>query len=292
MIDPQRPRLSVVRQCTLLHLNRSGVYYQAVPENEKNLMLMRLIDAQFLETPYYGSRQMTWHLRRLGHEVGRKRVRRLMAIMGLRGIYQKPRTTVPHPEHRKYPYLLRDLVIDRPDQVWCSDITYIPMKRGFLYLVAIMDWFTRKVLSWRVSNTMDVEFCIEALQDALMRYGTPDIFNTDQGSQFRTPRFTGILEDRQIRISMDGRGRWLDNVFIERLWRSLKYECVYLHAFETGSELRAGLGRWIAHYNERRPHTALAGRTPDEAYHNVPTPSGPGLTPDQMANSNAVRRAA
>ncbi|GBQ49656.1 transposase [Komagataeibacter europaeus LMG 18890] len=166
------------------------------------------------------------------------------------------------------------------------------MKRGFLYLVAIMDWFTRKVLSWRLSNTMDAEFCIEALQDALMRYGAPDIFNTDQGSQFTTPRFSGILEERQIRISMDGRGRWLDNVFIERLWRSLKYECVYLYAFETGSELRAGLGRWIALYNERRPHTALAGRTPDEAYHNVPTPSGPGLTPDQMANSNAVRRAA
>ena len=188
MIDPQRPRLSVVRQCTLLHLNRSGVYYQAVPENEKNLMLMRLIDAQFLETPYYGSRQMTWHLRRLGHEVGRKRVRRLMAIMGLRAIYQKPRTTVPHPEHRKYPYLLRDLVINRPDQVWCSDITYIPMKRGFLYLVAIMDWFTRKVLSWRLSNTMDVEFCIEALQDALMRYGAPDIFNTDSQKMVASSR--------------------------------------------------------------------------------------------------------
>ncbi|WP_408874045.1 IS3 family transposase [Gluconobacter roseus] len=292
MIDPKRACLPIIRQCTLLQLNRSGVYYRPVPQSEANLELMRLIDAQFLETPYYGSRQMTWHLRRQGHEVGRKRVRRIMAIMGLRAIYQKPRTTVPHPEHRKYPYLLRDLVINRPDQVWCSDITYIPMKRGFLYLVAIMDWFTRKVLSWRLSNTMDVEFCIEALQDALMRYGAPDIFNTDQGSQFTTPRFSGILEERQIRISMDGRGRWLDNVFIERLWRSLKYECVYLYAFETGSELRAGLGRWIAHYNERRPHTALAGRTPDEAYHNVPTPSGPGLTPDQMANSNAVRRAA
>lgn len=232
MIDPKRARLPIIRQCTLLQLNRSGVYYRPVPQNEANLALMRLIDAQFLETPYYGSRQMTWHLRRLGHEVGRKRVRRLMAIMGLRAIYQKPRTSMPHPEHRKYPYLLRDLVIDRPNQVWCSDITYIPMKRGFLYLVAIMDWFTRKVLSWRLSNTMDAEFCIEALRDALMRYGTPEIFNTDQGSQFTTPRFTGLLEERQIRISMDGRGRWLDNVFIERLWRSLKYECVYLHAFE------------------------------------------------------------
>jgi putative transposase len=292
MIDPQRPRLSIVRQCLLLHLNRSGVYYRPVPQSEANLALMRLIDAQFLETPYYGSRQMTWYLRRLGYEVGRKRVRRLMAIMGLRAVYQKPRTSVPHPEHRKYPYLLRDLVIELPNQVWCSDITYIPMKRGFLYLVAIMDWFTRKVLSWRLSNTMDAEFCIEALQDALTRYGAPEIFNTDQGSQFTTPRFTGLLEERQIRISMDGRGRWLDNVFIERLWRSLKYECVYLHAFETGSELRVGLTKWIAHYNGQRPHTALAGRTPDEAYHGAPTPSGPGLTPDQMANSNAVRMAA
>ena len=292
MIDPKRSRLPIIRQCTLLQLNRSGVYYRPVPQNEVNLALMRLIDAQFLETPYYGSRQMTWHLRRLGHEVGRKRVRRLVAIMGLRALYQKPRTSVPHPEHRKYPYLLRDLVIDRPNQVWCSDITYIPMKRGFLYLVAIMDWFTRKVLSWRLSNTMDAEFCIEALRDALMRYGTPEIFNTDQGSQFTTPRFTGLLEERQIRISMDGRGRWLDNVFIERLWRSMKYECVYLHAFETGSELRVGLTKWITHYNGQRPHAALAGRTPDEAYHDVPTPSGPGLTPDQRANSSAVRMAA
>jgi putative transposase len=292
MIDLKRPRLSVVRQCTLLQLNRSGVYYRPVPESEANLELMRLIDAQFLETPYYGSRQMTRHLRRLGHDVGRKRARRLMARMGLRAIYQKPRTTVPHPEHRKYPYLLRDLAIDRPNQVWCSDITYIPMRKGFLYLVAVMDWHTRKVLSWRLSNTMDAEFCVEALRDALVRYGTPEIFNTDQGSQFTTPRFTEVLERRQVRISMDGRGRWLDNVFIERLWRSLKYECVYLHAFETGSELRAGLAGWIAHYNGQRPHSALAGRTPDEAYHDVPTPSGPELTPDQMANTSAVRMAA
>ncbi|NHN90153.1 IS3 family transposase [Acetobacter conturbans] len=292
MIDLKRPRLSVVRQCTLLQLNRSGVYYRPMPESEANLELMRLIDAQFLETPYYGSRQMTRHLRRLGHDVGRKRARRLMARMGLRAIYQKPRTTVPHPAHRKYPYLLRDLVIDRPNQVWCSDITYIPMRKGFLYLVAVMDWHTRKVLSWRLSNTMDAEFCVDALRDALVRYGTPQIFNTDQGSQFTTPRFTEVLERRQVCISMDGRGRWLDNVFIERLWRSLKYECVYLHAFETGSELRAGLAGWIAHYNEQRPHSALAGRTPDEAYHDVPTPSGPGLTPDQMANSSAVRMAA
>lgn len=188
MIDLKRPRLSVVRQCTLLQLNRSGVYYRPVPESEVHLELMRLIDAQFLETPYDGSRQMTRHLRRLGHDVGRKRARRLMARMGLRAIYQKPRTTVPHPEHRKYPYLLRDLVIDRPNQVWCSDITYIPMKRGFLYLVAVMDWFTRKVLSWRLSNTMDAEFCVEALRDALVRYGTPEIFNTDSQKMVTSSR--------------------------------------------------------------------------------------------------------
>ncbi|MFT9159652.1 MAG: IS3 family transposase [Acetobacter sp.] len=293
MIDLKRPRLSVVRQCRLLRLNRSGIYYRPVPESEANLELMWLIDAEFLETPYYGSQQMTRHLRRLGHDVGRKRVRRLMATMGLRAIYQKPCTTVPHPAHRKYPYLLRDLVIERPNQVWCSDITYIPMRKGFLYLVAIMDWSTRKVLSWRLSNTMDAEFCVEALREALIRYGAPEIFNTDQGAQqFTTPRFTDVLQARQIRISMDGRGRWLDNVFIERLWRSLKYECVYLHAFEVGSELRVGLISWIAHYNGQRPHSALAGRTPDGAYHNAPTPLGPGLTPDPMANSNTVNLAA
>jgi putative transposase len=189
-----------------------------------------------------------------------------MAKMGLAPIYQRPRTTIPHPEHQVYPYLLREMVIDRPNQVWCSDITYIPMRRGFLYLVAIMDWATRKVLSWRVSNTMDVEFCLEALEEALARFGKPEIFNTDQGSQFTSPRFTTMLQDAKIRISMDGRGRWMDNVFIERLWRSLKYECVYLHAFETGSELRAGLSQWIGYYNARRPHSTLGGRTPNEAY--------------------------
>lgn len=227
---------------------------------------MRLIDEVFLETPWYGSRQMARHLRRQGYTVGRKRVRRLMARMGLAAIYQQPRTTVPHPEHRTYPYLLRGLRIERPDQVWCSDITYIPMRRGFLYLVAVMDWATRKLLSWRLSNTLEAEFCIAALEEALARYGRPDIFNTDQGSQFTSPRFVEVLTGAGVRVSMDGRGRWMDNVFIERLWRSLKYECVYLHAFETGSELRAGLTRWIGYYNGQRPHSALAGRTPDEAY--------------------------
>jgi putative transposase len=266
MIEPEHPKLSVVRQCDLVSISRSGFYYQPTGETPPNLTLMRLIDVQFLETPWYGSRQMARHLRREGYTVGRKRVRRLMAKMGLEPIYQRPRTTVPHPGHQVYPYLLREMVIDRPNQVWCADITYIPMRRGFLYLVAVMDWSTRKVLSWRVSNTMDVEFCIEALEEALARFRRPDIFNTDQGSQFTSPRFTGVQREAGVRISMDGRGRWMDNVFIERLWRSLKYECIYLHAFETGSELRAGLTSWIGYYNAQRPHSTLAGRTPDEAY--------------------------
>ena len=266
LIEPGHSQLSIVRQCNLLSISRSSFYYQPVSETAGNLALMRLIDAQFLETPWYGSRQMSRHLRRDGHEAGRKRVRRLMAIMGLVPIYQRPRTTVPHPGHRIYPYLLRDLVVDRPNQVWCMDITYIPMRRGFLYLAAVMDWATRKVLSWRVSNTMDVAFCIEALREALARFGRPEIFNTDQGSQFTSSEFTDVLKAANVRISMDGRGRWMDNVFTERLWRSLKYECVYLHAFETGSELRARLSRWIGYYNTRRPYSILAGRTPDKAY--------------------------
>jgi putative transposase len=266
MIEPEHPRLSVARQCELISISRSGFYYRPAGETPLNLALMRLIDEQFLETPWYGSRQMARHLRREGYTVGRKRVRRLMARMGLEPIYQRPRTTVSHPGHRIYPYLLRDMVIDRPNQVWCADITYIPMQRGFHYLIAIMDWSTRKVLSWRLSNTMDSEFCIEALEEALVKFGRPEIFNTDQGSQFTSPRFTDVLATAGVRISMDGRGRWMDNVFIERLWRSLKYECVYLHAFETGSELRAGLTWWINYYNARRPHSMLAGRTPDDAY--------------------------
>jgi putative transposase len=266
MVDRDHPVLSIVRQCELVLVNRSGLYHEPAGETALNLALMRLIDAQFMETPWYGSRQMARHLRREGHEVDRKRVRRLMAVMGLVPIYQRPRTTIPHPEHRIYPYLLRDLTIDRPNQVWCTDLTYIPMRRGFLYLVAIMDWWTRKVLSWRVSNTMDVGFCIETLEDALASHGRPEIFNSDQGSQFTSPQFTKVLQDAEIRISMDGKGRWMDNVFIERLWRSLKYEYIYLHAFETGSELRGGLTQWVGYYNARRPHSSLDGRTPDEAY--------------------------
>ena len=266
MVEPGHPRLSIVRQCELVSISRSGFYHRPAEEMPLNLELMRLVDAQFLETPWYGSRQMARHLRRGGHMVGRKRVRRLMAKMGLAPIYQRPRTTVPHPGHRVWPYLLRDLVVERPNQAWCADITYIPMRRGFLYLAAVMDWATRKVLAWRVSNTMDVEFCITALEEALAGFGRPEIFNTDQGSQFTSLQFTGVLQAAGIRISMDGRGRWMDNVFIERLWRSLKYECVYLHAFETGSELRAGLTKWIDYYNANRPHSGLGGQTPDEAY--------------------------
>jgi putative transposase len=266
MIEPGHVGLSIQRQCSLASISRSAFYYQPAGETPLNLALMRLIDEAFLETPWYGSRQMARHLRRQGYVVGRMRVRRLMAKMGLAPIYQKPRTTIPHPEHRAYKYLLRGLTIDRPGQVWCADITYIPMRRGFLYLAAVMDWATRKVLAWRLSNSMDAEFCIQALEEALACYGPPEIFNTDQGSQFTSPRFVDVLKDAGVRVSMDGRGRWMDNVFIERLWRSLKYECVYIHAFETGSELRAGLARWIGYYNADRPHSALAGRTPNEAY--------------------------
>ena len=266
MIDPDHPHLSIVRQCELVSISRASFYRQPAGESEENLALMRLIDEQFLETPFYGSRQMARHLRRQGWCVGRKRVRRLMRKIGLQPIYQKPRTSDPHPQHRIYPYLLRNLVIDRPDHVWCADVTYIPMRRGFLYLVAIMDWASRKVLAWRLSNTMDAEFCVAALEEAMSRYGTPQIFNTDQGSQFTSFTFTNTLREAGIKISMDGKGRWMDYVFIERLWRSLKYECVFLNAFETGSEARAGIGRWIGYYNANRPHSALADATPDEAY--------------------------
>ena len=213
---------------------------------------------------------MARHLRRAGHVVGRKRIRRLMAKMGLAAVYQRPRTTVPNPEHKIWPYLLRTMEIDRPNQVWCADITYIPMRRGFLYLVAVMDWVSRKVLSWRLSNTMDMEFCRDALEEALALHGRPEIFNTDQGSQFTSPRFTEVLIEAGVQVSMDGRGRWMDNIFIERPWRSLKYECVYMHAFETGSEARAALRKWIDYYNAERPHSTLGGRTPDEAHMGLP----------------------
>ena len=219
MIDPGHKRLSIVRQCALVSISRASFYRQPASESPENLELMRLIDEAFLECPFYGARQMARHLRRLGWCLGRKRVRRLMRKIGLSPIYQAPKTSAPHPQHKIYPYLLRHMTIERPNHVWCADVTYIPMRRGFLYLVAIMDWASRKVLAWRLSNTMEADFCVAALEDAIARYGRPDIFNTDQGSQFTSFAFTNTLRDAGIRISMDGRGRWMDNVFIERLWR-------------------------------------------------------------------------
>ena len=227
---------------------------------------MRRIDALFLKHPFYGARQMVRHLRREGVRIGRRRAARLMRLLGLEAVYRAPRTSAPHPEHRVWPYLLRGLAIERPDQVWCADITYIPVQRGFLYLVAIMDWASRYVLAWRLSNTLDAGFCTDALDEALARYGTPEIFNTDQGSQFTSFAFTGRLREAGIRISMDGRGRCMDNIFIERLWRSLKYEAVYLHEIANGFTARRVIGEWIAFYNTQRPHSALGGRTPAEAY--------------------------
>jgi putative transposase len=275
IVEPEHPRLSITRQCDLLCISRSSWYYEALGESAENLVLMRLIDEQFMEEPSYGVRQMARHLRRKGHWVNRKRVGRLMRKMGLMAIYQKPDTSKPHPEHKRYPYLLKDMDITDPNQVWCSDVTYIPMRKGFLYLVAIMDWASRKVLSWRLSNTLDADFCVAALKEALAKYGKPAIFNTDQGSQFTSLSFTQTLKDADVKISMDGRGRWVDNVMIERLWRTLKYDCVYLNAFETGSEARKGIGKWIAKYNEERPHSSLDDRTPHEAYWKLPRPGVP-----------------
>ena len=266
MIEREHQSLSVSRQCRLLDVSRSSLYYRPLGESAQTLELMRRIDELYLQYPFYGSRQMVRHLAREGVAVGRHRVRRLMRLLGLEAIYRKPRTSVPNPEHRVYPYLLRGLTIERPNQVWCADITYIPVQGGFLYLVAIMDWASRRVLAWRLSNTMDTEFCLAALAEALESYGIPEIFNTDQGSQFTSIAFTGLLETAGIRCSMDGRGRCLDNVFIERLWRSLKYEAVYLHDLEDGFVAQRVITQWIGFYNEQRPHSALAGRTPAEAY--------------------------
>ena len=266
MIACDHPDLSLSRQCQVLAISRSSFYYTPKGESPANLALMRRIDELFLKYPFFGSRQMARHLRREGLRIGRHRVRRLMRLMGLAAIYQAPRTSAPHPEHRIYPYLLGNLEIKRPNQVWCADITYIPVQRGFLYLVAIMDWATRHVLSWRLSNTMDASFCVEALNEALARYGRPQIFNTDQGSQFTSFDFTGALKGAEVTISMDGRGRCMDNIFIERLWRSLKYEAVYLHELGDGFVAERVISDWIAFYNTERPHSALAGRTPFEAY--------------------------
>jgi putative transposase len=256
----------------LLDVPRSSFYYKKKPIKTEDFELMRLIDEQYLKTPCWGSRSMRNYLRRLGYKVNRKRVQRLMRIMGLEAIYPKPKTSRPHPEHRVYPYLLRNLTIDRPNQVWTADITYIPMSRGFMYLVAVMDWYSRKVLSWRVSNSLDSNFCVEALTEALSRYATPEIFNTDQGAQFTSQAFTGCLKEHNVAISMDGRGRVQDNIFIERLWWTLKYQYLYLWSFSNGTELRKGLRQWFDHYNRERSHQALDDLTPDEVYYCLPHP--------------------
>ncbi len=272
MVDPKEPNLSIARQCWLLNVNRSSYYYRPKPIKAEDLELMRLIDEQYLKTPTWGSRSMRNHLRRLGYKINRKRVQRLMRLMGLEAIYPKPKTSRPHPEHKVYPYLLRNLTIDRPNQVWTTDITYVPMARGFMYLVAVMDWHSRKVLSWRVSNTMEADFCVAAVDEAIERFGAPEIFNTDQGAQFTSDVFTSLLKEHDVDISMDGRGRVQDNIFIERLWWTLKYHYLYLRSFDNGSELRKGLREWFSFYNTERSHQTLDNMTPDEVYYGLPHP--------------------
>ena len=264
--------LPKTRRCELLDVARSTAYYRPEPFGEEDLELMQLIDEIHLQRPFYGSRRLRDELEDRGHIVNRKRVQRLMRQMGLRALYPRRRTSQPGKGHKIYPYLLRGLSIERANQVWATDICYIPMAKGFMYLVAIMDWHSRRVLSWRVSNTLDTEFCIEALEEALRRFGAPEIFNTDQGAQFTSEPFTGVLKGHGVDISMDGKGRWVDNVFVERLWRSVKYEDVYLRAYETPTELRAGLGRYFEFYNTRRRHSALDRRTPDAVYFDPAAP--------------------
>lgn len=259
--------LPVNRQCQLLALSRSTYYYQRQGVTAEELELMRLIDECHLTHPYYGSRRIRDWLEDRDRQVNRKRVRRLMHQMGLVALYPKRNTSRRNQAHRVYPYLLRGLQIDRPNQVWAADVTYIPMSRGFLYLIAIIDWYSRKVLSWRLSNTMDTDFCVEALQDAFTYFGQPEIFNTDQGSQFTSEAFTSALQERGIRISMDGKGRWVDNVFVERLWRSLKYEEVYLKAYDSVAEARNSIGVYMTFFNTERRHQSLGRRTPDAVYY-------------------------
>ena len=270
MIERSHPTLSVGAQCRLLSISRSSFYYELMGETAMNLDLMVKIDKQFLETPFYGVRQMTWHLQNEGHAVNEKRIRRLMRLMRLMPIYQKPDTSRPAKGHKTYPYLLGGLRVERPNQVWCADITYLPMRKGFLYLVAIMDWFTRKVLAWRITNTLEADFCVEALNEAIHKFGPPEIMNTDQGSQFTSSTFIGLLQEHGIQVSMDGKGCWRDNVFVERLWKSVKYEEIYLHGYDTVSEVRQALARYFDFYNRRRPHSTLDGQTPDTAYFNQP----------------------
>jgi len=266
LVDRADPRLSIVAQCRLLKVARSTLYYRPAAVSADDLQVMRQLDEQYLVTPFYGARRMVAVLRRAGFAVNRKRVRRLMQVMGIEAIYQKPNTSRRHPEHKVYPYLLRSLAIERPNQVWCADLTYIPMAKGFVYLVAVMDWFSRRVLAWRMSIGMETEFCVEALREAMDRYGQPEVFNTDQGVQFTSAAFLDELETRGVRISMDGKGRFLDNIFIERLWRSLKYEEVFIKAYGSVAEARRGIGTWLAFYNDERLHQALDYRTPRQVF--------------------------
>ena len=265
MIDREHP-LSLTRQSAILELSRSSLYYEEVPFSDRDLELMRLIDEIHMKYPYMGSRSIRDQLEDRGHQVGRQHVSTLMKKMGIAAMYRKPRLSKPHPDHKIYPYLLRGLEITKANHVWAADITYLPMARGFCYLVAIMDWASRKVLAWRLSNTLDASFCVEALQEALARYGTPEIFNTDQGSQFTSDDFVGILQKQGISISMDGKGRWMDNVFVERLWWSVKYQDVYLKAYESIAEARKGLTKYFDFYNRSRRHQSLDRRTPDDVY--------------------------
>ncbi len=259
-------RPSMRRQCELLGVNRSSLYYEPVEPDAEELALMRRMDELHLKHPFFGSRMMSRTLKAKGVLVNRKRVQRLMRLMGLESTAPKPNTSKPAPEHAVYPYLLRNLKVSRVNQVWAADITYIPMARGFVFLVAIIDWYSRRVLAWRLSNTLETSFCVEALHEALARYGCPEIFNTDQGSQFTSEEFTDALLDRGIKISMDGQGRWLDNIFVERLWRSLKYEEVYLYAYDTVQVARASIARYFDFFNDQRPHKALGYQTPASFY--------------------------
>jgi putative transposase len=265
MINPNH-KLSLTRQAELLQLSRASLYYEPVGTCDADLQLMRRIDELHLQWPFLGSRMLRDMLRLEGIIVGRRHVATLMRKMGIEALYRRSNTSRRHPRHTIYPYLLRRLVIDRPNQVWATDVTYIPMARGFVYLVAVMDWFSRKVLSWRISNSMTADFCVEALEEAIAKYGAPEIFNTDQGSQFTASSFIQVLQKNRIQISMDGRGAWRDNVFVERLWKSVKYEEVYLHAYDSVAAAKDGIGKYLTFYNTRRPHTALDRTTPDIVY--------------------------
>jgi putative transposase len=267
MIDREHD-FPITKQAKALNISRGSVYYLPRPVSAADLAIMRRIDELHLEFPFAGSRMLRGLLAAEGCKIGRRHVKTLMKRMGIEALYRRPRTTKPEPGHKIYPYLLRGMTIMRPNQVWAMDITYIVMARGFVYLAVVLDWFSRRVLSWRVSITMEAAFCVEALEDALARYGKPDIFNTDQGSQFTGATFTGVLIKNAIAISMDGKGAWRDNVFVERLWRSVKYEEVYLRAYDSVSEARASIGRYFNFYNGRRPHSSLDGMTPDQAYSN------------------------